>query len=159
MTKIWPAITTHPTTNRWEITLPWAKPPLSLNDRMDWRTKHRWTKTLRQAAWALAKQAQIPALGSCSVELLYVPRDRRRRDEDNLFATLKPLADGLVDAGVVVDDTPDLMGKRCRIGDPDSKRPRMVLVVERRVGTATPEALGRKGVPRYLIEVIGGDAS
>ncbi|WP_162786781.1 hypothetical protein [Janibacter anophelis] len=49
---------------------------------------------------------------------MYEPPDRRRRDEDNLFATLKPLADGLVDAGVVADDTPDLMRKECRITDP-----------------------------------------
>lgn len=120
------------TEDKWQLALPWTKPPLSLNDRMHWRPKSIWTKTLRQTAWALAKQAKIPPLGSCSVELLYVPRDRQRRDEDNLTATLKPLADGLVDAGVVVDDTPDLMGKRCRIGGPDPSDPRLLLVIERR---------------------------
>lgn len=128
----WPSPTTHPSPDRWELLLPWTKPPLSLNDRMTWPVKSSWTKTLRRTAWALALQAKMPPLGSCSVELLYLPRDRRRRDEDNLTATLKPLADGLVDAGVVVDDTPDLMGKRCRIGDPDPSDPRLLLVVERR---------------------------
>ena len=129
---IWAPPTIQLTEDKWQLTLPWKKPPLSLNDRMDWRPKSVWTKTLRQTAWALAKQAKIPPLGACEVVLLYVPRDRRRRDEDNLTATLKPLADGLVDAGVVVDDTPTYMGKRCRIADPDSKDPRLMLVVERR---------------------------
>jgi crossover junction endodeoxyribonuclease RusA len=114
-----PPQTSHPTPNRWELVLPWTKPPMSLNDRMDRWTKARWTKTLRQTAWALAKQAKIPPLHEgCQVGLVYQPPDRRRRDEDNLFATLKPLADGLVDAGVVADDTPDLMRKECRITDP-----------------------------------------
>lgn len=107
------------TADTWLLTLPWEKPPLSMNDRMHWRPKSQWTKTLRQTAWALAKQARIPALGSCRVGLLYTPPDRQRRDEDNLFATLKPLADGLVDAGVVADDTPDLMIKACRILPPE----------------------------------------
>ena len=170
MTQIWPDKTSHPTENRWELTLPWTKPPMSLNDRMDrWTkppmslndrmdrwTKARWTKTLRQTAWALAKQAKIPPLGACDVVLLYVPRDRRRRDEDNLTATLKPLADGLVDAGVVVDDTPDFMRKDPRLGDPDPKRPRLVLIVERRSGSLTPEALGRGGVPRYITSIVDG---
>ncbi|WP_435199542.1 hypothetical protein [Janibacter sp. GS2] len=102
-----------------------------MNDRhRHWSHKSQWTRALRQAAWALAKQTGIPALDSCSVELLYEPAARRRRDDDNLFATLKPLADGLVDAGVVTDDTPDLMRKTCRIGQ-IRKPSRLVLVVER----------------------------
>jgi crossover junction endodeoxyribonuclease RusA len=38
------------------------------------------------------------------VQLTYTPRIRRTRDADNLVALLKPLVDGLVDAGVVADD-------------------------------------------------------
>jgi hypothetical protein len=32
--------------------------------------------------------------------------DRRRRDPHNYFATVKPIIDGLVDAGLWPDDTP-----------------------------------------------------
>lgn len=133
---IWTPSSIQLTEDKWQLTLPWTKPPLSLNDRMTWQVKSTWAKTLRRTAWALAKQAKLPPLGACDVVLVYVPRDRRRRDEDNLVATLKPLADGLVDAGVVADDTPDLMGKRCRIGEPDPKDPRLLLVVERRGGAS-----------------------
>ena len=38
-------------------------------------------------------------------------KDHRRRDADNLIATLKPFADGLVDAGLTPDDTPSFMTK------------------------------------------------
>lgn len=36
-------------------------------------------------------------------------KDRRRRDTDNAIATLKAMYDGIVDAGLVVDDTPEHM--------------------------------------------------
>lgn len=40
-----------------------------------------------------------------------VVADRRKRDEDNVVPTLKALCDGLVDAKVVKDDTPQYMVK------------------------------------------------
>lgn len=126
-----PALIAHPTEDRWELLLPWEKPPLSMNDRRHWSHKHQWTKALRGTAFYLARSARIPDLGRCSVELVYSPATRRTRDADNIFATLKPLADGLVDAGVVPDDTPDLMSKSVAFG-PITKPARLVLVVERR---------------------------
>ena len=48
---------------------------------------------------------------ACQVTLHYRPRDNRRRDADNLVPTLKALCDGLVDAGLVPDDTPNYMHK------------------------------------------------
>lgn len=126
----WPSPVTHHPPDTWEIALPWDKPPLSLNHRPGWATKARLTKMLRTSACYLAKN-RIPALDACDVVLVWHPPDRRRRDEDNPYPTLKALADGLVDAGVVPDDTPDLMGKRCLLGEVE--RPaRMVLIVKRR---------------------------
>lgn len=117
-------------TSRWEIALPWDKPPLTLNQRMHWAPKAQWTRTLRAGSHLLALQAKIPQLDTCTVTLLWHPPDRRRRDEDNPIPTLKALADGVVDAGVVTDDTPDLMRKHCRIGE--VRRPqRLLLVIER----------------------------
>lgn len=95
----------------WTVSLPWQSPPLSLNDRMHYKLKARWTKTVRGTAFFLARQARIPELARVEVQLLYAPRDGRRRDEDNLVATLKPLCDGLVDAQVVADDDPAHMVK------------------------------------------------
>ena len=93
------------------MSLPWPRPPLSLNDRLQWQARHRLNVQVRQAAAVLARHHRIPPMGRCEVRLLYAPRDGRVRDEDNLVATLKPLCDGLVDAGVVPDDGPRFMLK------------------------------------------------
>lgn len=93
----------------WELDLPFRRPPLSLNDRMHWSVKARLTKEVRMIARVKARN--IPDLEKCSVELVWFVNDKRRRDTDNPVATLKALCDGLVDAEVVPDDTPDYMIK------------------------------------------------
>lgn len=88
----------------WRLDLPLTR-PLSLNARQHWRVKAAGVAQLREGASWLAREARIPACGRIHVQLHYVPPDARRRDRDNLVATLKPVLDGLVDAGVVPDDT------------------------------------------------------
>lgn len=87
----------------WRFDLPMTK-PLSLNARQHWRAQARDKATVRRAAARAAAAVGIPACARIAVELHYEPRDRRRRDAINLVATLKPVEDGLVDAGVVPDD-------------------------------------------------------
>lgn len=91
------------TGREWRIDLPFTR-PLSLNDRMHWRTKAKHTKAWRGVAYDLAKREQIPTLDRFTAVLHYQPRDNRPRDVDNLVASLKPLVDGLRDAHVAVDD-------------------------------------------------------
>lgn len=92
----------------WTINLPYTKPPLSLNDRGQTegarRKKSAITAQIRADVTALAQAARIPALSAIHVRLHYQPRDNRRRDSDNLVATLKPCIDALVTAGIVLDD-------------------------------------------------------
>lgn len=97
-------------------------PPLSMNSREHWARKAEKTKALRTAAYLLAKQQHIPALGKCAVSLTIHPRTNRRRDTDNFVASLKPLCDGLVDAGIVADDHPGFMVKDMpTIGESDTR--------------------------------------
>ena len=92
--------------------LPWVKPPLSLNRRGHWATRSRQTRAVREAIRWIAASAKLPkGVGYATVQLHYLPADNRRRDTDNLVATLKPLCDGLVDYGLVPDDTPEFMAK------------------------------------------------
>lgn len=96
---------------RWIIPLSYDKPPLNLNDRGHWATKDQHRKALRYEA-AMRARSQIPrGLPHIHTRLFYRPPDRRRRDEDNLIATAKPCWDGIVDAGVVKDDTSEFMTK------------------------------------------------
>ena len=94
------------------IQLPWTKPPMSMNDRQHYMVRARLTKSIRTKARTLARASRLPVgLAHVDVALAYRPRDRRRRDTDNLMPVLKALCDGLVDYGLVPDDTPDFMTK------------------------------------------------
>jgi len=82
----------------------YPRPPITAN-----KTYNRWakadlTRNIRRATKLLAHR--IPALGKIHVSLVWVVKDHIRRDgNENVTPTLKPMIDGLVDAGVVLDDT------------------------------------------------------
>ena len=59
---------------------------------------------LRETAGWMARSARLPHLGAARVVALVGVPDERRRDLHNLTPTLKPMIDGLVDAGVLDDD-------------------------------------------------------
>lgn len=99
------------------ITVPYDRPPLTANQRMHYMQRARLTKALRDGANLSIKAALTPEqratwpLPWVRVQLVWNVTDRRRRDEDNIVPTLKPICDGLVDAGIVPDDTPEYMQK------------------------------------------------
>ena len=93
------------------LVFPWPRPLLSANDRLHWAQKARVTRTIRGMTCLLARSARIPTVGHVTVRLVWEVRDNRRRDEDNAYPTFKAMCDGLVDAGVVPDDTPAFMTK------------------------------------------------
>ena len=80
---------------------------MSMNDRDHWRTKARKTALWRTAAWATATKAKARSYPPCTVHITFPVRDRRRRDPHNYYPTVKAVIDGLVDAGVWPDDTPE----------------------------------------------------
>lgn len=110
------------TVDSYTLELPYSKPPLSMNDRMHWRKKNGLTQHIRGTTAALARAAKL-ATGCkhVTVCLHYRPRDKRRRDADNLMPVLKAACDGLVDHGLVADDTPDLMSKLMPVIHPAEK--------------------------------------
>lgn len=104
------------------LALPYEKPPLSMNDRKHYMARARLTREIRSTTAWLAKQAKVPAgLEHVTVCLHYRPRDRRVRDAENLTPVLKAACDGLVDHGLVRDDTPDLMSKLMPVIHPAEK--------------------------------------
>jgi len=96
---------------RWVLVLPYETPPLTANQRMHHFARARHVKALRGTTTMLARAARIPELPACRVTLTWFVQTRHRRDADNVVPTLKAACDGLVDAGIVPDDTPDLMAK------------------------------------------------
>lgn len=115
--------------------LPWKAPPLSLNQRMHWAPKSRLTAQVRMVARAKALASKIPDLSRCSVELVWFVNTKHRRDADNPVLTLKALCDGLVDAEIVPDDTPEYMEKLpVRIEYRPGVQPALQLIVKEIAG-------------------------
>lgn len=102
---------------KWTLNLPMTR-PLSMNDRTHWRQKAADTRAVRNYTACMARHAGIPPLARVSIELHYAPRDKRRRDAINLAATVKPIEDGIVDAGVVPDDTAEYVQPTHAVIDP-----------------------------------------
>ena len=121
----------------WTLTLPWTKPPLNMNDRLHRMAEYAQQQAIRQTAKILARNARIPACEHVEVAMIWTVPDRGRRDAENPIATMKPFCDGLVDAGIVPDDTPEWMTK-------------LMPRIEYRKG--------EKAV-RFEVRAIGGDAA
>lgn len=112
----------------WTIELPMTK-PLSLNGREHWRVKAKRVSEVRQMSALLTRAKNIPPLEHITVELHYRPRDKRRRDPLNLVATLKPIEDGIVDAGIIKDDNPKYLTSVMPIIDEPNKTPAIYFII------------------------------
>jgi crossover junction endodeoxyribonuclease RusA len=90
----------------WLVDLPFVK-PLSMNDRLHHMVKAKlvaqWRKAAREAF------TDIPPCKRVKVTLFYFPAQNRRRDPDNLVASMKPVVDALADMGIVPDDTQEFV--------------------------------------------------
>lgn len=107
-----------------------GKPPLNANDRMHWRQKAALTKAVRETTAWRVKAEGCPPAAHLTVRLHYAPGDRRkRRDPANLCATSKPAIDGLVDAGLVPDDTPEWVTELMPVIEPGPQPRRLWLEV------------------------------
>ena len=85
--------------------------PPNPNRRLHWAVLARsrsdfrgWTKLAAKDALARSGRSDDFPLRAATLEATFFVKTHRRRDPDNLLASLKPLVDGLVDAGVLVDD-------------------------------------------------------
>ena len=92
---------------------------LTSNQRQHWAPKAKATRELRRIAYWQGRAHLDQRVTSypvrCVVTIDY--RDRRRRDAANLAPTIKAILDGLVDAGILPDDSTEyLTGADPRIG-------------------------------------------
>ena len=113
-------------------------PPKELNPniarRTHWAVKGRKVGRYRAEADFLTQDA-IREQGprgipwkAATVRVTFYFRDRRRRDRDNLLASLKAGFDGIADAGVVVNDSE--FTYRPVVVEVDAKNPRVLVVIE-----------------------------
>ena len=89
--------------NSYLVELPVGMQLINANDRDHWRKSAGKTATIRSVARGQAKG--IPRLGKVKIKVIYYAPDNRRRDTTNLFPSVKAAVDGIVDAGVLKDDS------------------------------------------------------
>ena len=82
---------------------------LNMNDRTHWAKRAKQTKHWRSATYVYAHNSGLRDLPPCYVHLTLPVRDSRRRDPMNYAPTLKACVDGMVDAGLWRDDTPEFV--------------------------------------------------
>lgn len=78
-------------------------PLLNANDRVHWTKRAHLTADIRMLSRNLS--SHIPRMDKVKIRATYYPPDNRRRDMSNLFLTVKAAVDGLVDSGVLKDDS------------------------------------------------------
>lgn len=92
-----------PTTNPNEVTLPWPPKQLNPNFRGHWAAKSKQAKAYRMACFALCIKAKLnqmalPESGAVTLDIEFIPPDRRARDLDNMLSSVKNGLDGIADA-------------------------------------------------------------
>lgn len=90
-----------------KITLPPPYRQLSPNARVHHIVLANWKARYKRDAFYATKSVVIgePRWHRASVKITFYFRDNRRRDEDNAIASLKAAFDGVVEAGLIVDDS------------------------------------------------------
>lgn len=91
------------------IVIPGRPPNPNRTRRYHWRVRHRSDREWRTAArvhalHVLGREWSGP-MTRARLEVIHVVPTKARRDPDNLAAGIKASLDGMVDAGVIADDS------------------------------------------------------
>lgn len=80
------------------IEFPWPHSTLHSNSRKLWAVKAGVVRNARSMAYYLCKEAKVPTIEGAVIEFAYHPKDKRRRDCQNIPHSLKAYIDGIADA-------------------------------------------------------------
>lgn len=115
---------------RWLVELPGMR-PLTANQRLHWAVRAERVRMWRHAAHMAIRADRVPPSPHVTVRLVVSPPDRRRRDPSNLMPTQKAAIDGMVDALVVLDDSPEFVTELIpQLLDPTPRRWRLWLEID-----------------------------
>jgi crossover junction endodeoxyribonuclease RusA len=114
---------------RFSVVLPIPNRVLSPNARVHWRRKAKATKAYRKNAYLVALHLGEPRWTNARIELDFYFDTNRKRDKDNLLASMKAAMDGFADAGVIVNDSGfEYASPRLHV---DKENPRVVVTILR----------------------------
>ncbi len=113
------------------IELPPGLPLLNANDRIHYKERAKRTEKLRSEACKAAKAQPFLPFGRVRIRCIFRACDNRRRDVANLYISYKACIDGLVDAGVLKDDSDRYVAEVCLVRGENrtDKKPQLVLQV------------------------------
>ena len=82
---------------------------LSPNRRLHYMQLYRAKEDAKDEAMALVLEHGAPTepIQRAHIAITWVAKDKRRRDIDNLFSSMKAYIDGLVQVGLIADDSAD----------------------------------------------------
>jgi crossover junction endodeoxyribonuclease RusA len=112
------------------ITLPLPRKELNEHNKGHWRAKTKAVRELRELAHVEAIAAGAPRMYHGRIYYRFYWPDNRRRDEANAIQMLKPAVDGIVDAGVVHDDSWQYLGVGGVTSEIDRENPRVEITIE-----------------------------
>jgi len=95
--------------------------------------KARITKRYRQTAWAIALNERVATgpWGRAQATLVFYWPDRRCRDIRNAEAAMKAAYDGIVDAGILTNDSYDVLTHQPTRFELDRVHPRVEILIQR----------------------------
>jgi Holliday junction resolvase RusA-like endonuclease len=82
---------------------------LSPNKRLHHIPVYKAKRAAKEEMMWLVLEHGVPKepMQKARIDITFVASDKRRRDLDNLFASMKPYIDGLVEVGLLWDDSAD----------------------------------------------------
>ena len=83
---------------QWLVRISWPAKPLWQNRPYHWAKRAKAVKAYREEAWAMAREQAVRTDPSATLEFTFHPPDNRRRDVQNMPATMKSGIDGIADA-------------------------------------------------------------
>lgn len=91
----------------WTLLMPGRAELPNSNDHrhMHWGSRRRWTQELRTAAAQSARAAMLPPLSRGRIACYVRMPDERRYDPGNFYPGAKAYVDGLIDYGLLRDDS------------------------------------------------------
>ncbi len=113
------------------LKIPMGADWISSNGREHWRPKAQKSKAWRQTAMLVGQSSGLVFTVPVDVVVQVHKRFASNRwDPHNLWPTAKPVIDGLVDAGVLVDDdTKHIRSSSIRAGEADRLRPGLTITI------------------------------
>lgn len=107
------------------------QPWLNSNQRLHWATRARHTRRIREAAaWRVRALGEQP-MDAVEITAVIHPKTARRFDPHNWQPTVKAAIDGIVDAGLIVDDDSSrVLSVAFQAGEKDPRGTRLRLIVK-----------------------------